>query len=75
LEHAVLIKNAQKTCELSGIGKIGEYVKYPIIEYLLENHIFFYALDALCYLDKLEHFFVWRHALAIFQQFQSHMYA
>ena len=44
-----------------------------IIEYLLENHIFFYALDALCYLDKLEHFPVWRHALAIFQQFRWNM--
>jgi DNA invertase Pin-like site-specific DNA recombinase len=44
-----------------------------IIEHLLENHIFFYALDALCYLDKLEHFPVWRHALAIFQQFQWDM--
>jgi DNA invertase Pin-like site-specific DNA recombinase len=41
-----------------------------IIAYLLEKHIFFYALDAPYYLDKTEHFPVWRHALAIFQQVQ-----
>lgn len=41
-----------------------------IITYLLENRIYFYALDNLCYLDRPEHFPIWRHALAIFQQFQ-----
>lgn len=41
-----------------------------IIAYLLENHIFFYALDAPYYLDKPENFPLWRHALTIFQQFQ-----
>jgi DNA invertase Pin-like site-specific DNA recombinase len=42
-----------------------------IIAYLLEKRIYFYALDALCHLDRAEHFPVWRHALTIFQQFQQ----
>ena len=42
-----------------------------IITYLLEKRIYFYALDALCHLDKPEHFPVWGHALAIFQRFQQ----
>ncbi len=44
-----------------------------ILFYLLDKGIYLYILDMTHYLEKPEHFPVWRHALETFQQCQWHI--